>query len=315
MRAADPSTKTMPAPSPPSVWPFVAVVLANVALAFGPWFVRLADTGPVASAFWRLALAAPLLAVLAWGSGARPARLSGGLWIMLAVAGVAFAADLAAWHLGIVRTTLANATLFGNAATLIFPIYGFVVARAWPTRSQAYAFLLAMLGAGLLMGRSYQLDPENLVGDLLCLAAGLLYAVYFICMARARGAMAPLPALVLSTLASIAPLLAFSLLLDERVWPGDWTPLIGLALASQVFGQGLMIYALGRLSPLVVGLALLIQPVVGATVGWFAYGERLQPLDLVGIALVAAALVLVRRGPAVAEAAAETDIGRVKEAA
>mgnify|MGYP003351542287 CR=1 FL=1 len=35
------------------------------------------------------------------------------------VGGVAFAADLASWHLGIVRTTMANATLFGNAASFV----------------------------------------------------------------------------------------------------------------------------------------------------------------------------------------------------
>lgn len=77
--------------------------------------------------------------------------------------------------------------------------------------------------------------------------------------------------------------------------PGNWTPLIILALVSQVLGQGLMTYALGRLSPLVIGLALLIQPVVAAAVGWIVYGERLGPLDLVGAVLVAIALVLVRR--------------------
>jgi drug/metabolite transporter (DMT)-like permease len=287
---------------PPSA--FAAVVVANIALAFGPWFVRLADTGPVASGFWRITLATPLLAAMAWGSGARPERLPARLWLVLALGGLCFAADLASWHLGILRTTLANATLFGNSAILVFPIYGFLVARSWPTRTQGLALALAAAGAGLLMGRSYQLDPKHLGGDLLCVLAGLLYTVYFICMARARAAMAPLPALALSSLASIAPLLLFALALGEQVWPGDWLPLVGLALASQVIGQGLMIYALGRLSPLVIGLALLIQPVVAGAVGWVAYGERLGAPDLVGIVLVAAALVLVRRGPVAEEAVA-----------
>jgi hypothetical protein len=55
---------------------FLALVVANVALAFGPWFVRLADTGPVASGFWRITLAAPILCLLAVAGGARPVRLS-----------------------------------------------------------------------------------------------------------------------------------------------------------------------------------------------------------------------------------------------
>lgn len=281
---------------PPPARAFVAVIIANIALAFGPWFVRLADTGPVASAFWRITLAAPLLVVMALGSGWRPHGLARGLWVTVALAGVCFAADLASWHIGILQTTLANATLFGNSATLIFPVYGFVVARALPSRMQGVALLLACVGAGLLMGQSYQLDPSHLAGDLFCLLAGVLYAAYFILMARARETMPPLPALALSTLASIAPLLLFAVLLDERIVPTQWGALIGLALASQVLGQGMMIYALGKLSPLIVGIALLVQPVVAATVGWIVYDERLGLADLAGAVLVAAALVLVRRG-------------------
>jgi drug/metabolite transporter (DMT)-like permease len=286
----------------------LCVAVANVALAFGPWFVRVADTGPVASAFWRITLAAPLICVMALASGARPQRLGAGLWITLALAGIAFAADLGSWHMGILRTTLANATLFGNCAVLIFPLYGFLVARRWPARGQAYALLLALAGGVLLMGRSYDLDARNLAGDLLCLSAGILYTVYFILMTHARRVMAPLSSLALSTLASILPLLGFALLLGERVMPQHWTPLIGLALASQVLGQGCMIYALGRLSPLVIGIALLIQPMVAGAIGWIVYGERLGAPDLMGAALVAAALVMVARRPAVAPVAADAHV-------
>ena len=275
--------------------PLLACLGGNIALAFGPWFVRLADVGPVAAGFWRIALAAPVLVALAYATQRRPFVGARGLGWVLAFAGLAFAADLASWHLGILRTTLANATLFGNSATLMFPIYGFLVARAWPTRIQGIALLLAGVGAILLMGRSYQLDPRNLAGDMLCLLAGVLYTGYFILMARARATMAPIPALALSTLASILPLLVFALLLGERMWPTQWGPLLGLALVSQIIGQGLMIFALGRLPPLIVGLALLVQPVVGATIGWTVYGEKLGLPDLFGASLVAVALVLVSR--------------------
>ena len=300
MHAATPPRKTVMPKTPgetTSALPLIALIFANAALAFGPWFVRLSDTGPVASAFWRITLAAPFLLVGALATGWRPVGLSRALWAMVALGGLCFAADLGSWHLGILRTTLANATLFGNSAILMFPIYGFLVARAWPTRVQGIALLLATIGAALLMGRSYQLDPRQLTGDLLCVLAGILYTGYFILMARARTIMAPLPALALSTLASVLPLLAFALLLGEKLFPTHWTPLIGLALMSQVFGQGLMIYALGRLPPLTVGLGLLIQPIVAGTIGWVVYGERLGAADLVGALLVAVALVLVSRRP------------------
>jgi drug/metabolite transporter (DMT)-like permease len=272
---------------------FAALVLANILLALGPLFVRTADVGPVAAAFWRMALAFPVLVLLASRGG--PIKVSRGLAFALMVSGVLFAADLASWHLGIMRTKLANATLFGNSASLMFPIYGFVVARAWPTRRQGGALALAAVGAVLLMGRSYELSPQNLFGDLLCLLAGVFYTFYFVMIARARNALAPLPLLAISTLASTLPLLLLAIALGERVVPTNWTPLLMLALCSQLLGQGLMTYVLGRFSPLVIGLGLLAQPVAAALIGMVMFGEHLSMSDFAGAVLIGLALVLVRQ--------------------
>ena len=272
---------------------FAALIAANALLATGPLFVRMADVGPVPSAFWRMALALPLLCLLAVPRA--PRTLSRGLILTLALSGLLFAADLASWHLGIMRTKLANATLFGNCASLMFPIYGFLIARAWPTRHQGLALGIAALGAVLLMGRSYQLAPENLIGDLLSVAAGVFYTFYFIAIARARDTLAPMPLLAASTLCSAVPLFALAFAMGERIVPHDWTPLLALALCSQVLGQGLMVYVLGRLSPLVIGLGLLTQPVVAAIIGRIDFDERLGLADIAGAVLIGLALVLVRQ--------------------
>lgn len=298
MQPVSSETKHLPSPRTPR-GAIVAVIVANIALAFGPLFVRMADTGPVAAAFWRIALALPVLIAMALWTDRRAMARMGALWLPLLIGGLAFAADLGSWHIGIRRTTLANATLFGNCAVLIFPLYGFIAMRRWPTRTQGLALVLAAIGGVVLMGRSAELSSRHLAGDLFCLFAGVLYAVYFITMRGVRRTMAPLPALAMSSIASVLPLLAMAMALGETILPQQWGPLIALALVSQIAGQGLMIYALGHLSPLVVGLALLVQPLVGATIGWMAYGERLGPMDAVGAVLVAAALAIVsaRRTP------------------
>lgn len=270
-----------------------ALLLANALLALGPVLVRWSDTGPVASAFWRMAIALPLILLINALLPAKGGRLTIGLIVLIAVSGLFFAADLASWHLGILRTKAANATLFGNSASLIFPVYGFFIARAWPTRGQALSLVLAALGTALLMGRSAELSPQHLAGDLLSLLAGVLYAAYFIAIARARETLAPLPLLAATTLASAPPLLILALALGETVLPTNWTPLVGLAIGSQVLGQGLMVHALGRVSPLVIGLTLLTQPVIAALTGWLAFGETLGGTDIVGATLVGLALVLV----------------------
>jgi len=297
---ADQSFSSAP-PSAPTRAPrlaFAALVLSNICLSFGPVFVRIAQddgVGPVAAAFWRVTLAIPFLLLSLRFSGERIGRLGRPLILLLAVAGLCFALDLGSWHVGILKTKLANATLFGNSTILFLPICGFLLARAWPSRSQAGALLLAALGAALLMGRSYDSSPDNLLGDLLCVGAGMLYTGYILAMTRVRDVLSAWSALTLSTIAGVLPLLVIAHLLGETIRPHDWTPLIALALVSQVLGQGLMTYALVHFQPIVIGLALLIQPAVAATVGWAFYGERLGPLDLIGAIAVAIALILVRR--------------------
>ena len=46
--------------------------------------------------------------------------------------------------------------------------------------------------------------------------------------------------------------------------------------------------------PLVIGLALLTQPAIAALYGWWAFGEMLLPLDILGMVLLGSALVLSR---------------------
>ena len=88
--------------------------------------------------------------------------------------------------------------------------------------------------------------------------------------------------------------LLFSLALGETVMPTDWTPIILLSIGSQLIGQGLLVYAMGHLSPVLVGLCFLTQPVASAAIGWFAYRERLSLADALGALLICAALVLIR---------------------
>jgi drug/metabolite transporter (DMT)-like permease len=273
---------------------FPALLLGSSALALGPWLVRLAGVGPVAAGFWRLFLALPFLFVIARLAG-QPVHWPGRvLGMIVAFAGLFFAADLAAWHVGIHMTKLGNATLFGNVASFAFAAWGLWLVRSWPSPVQAASLVLAAVGAALLMSSSAELSLRNLQGDLLALSAGLLYAGYLISVERAREKLAALPLLFLSSAFGAAMLLPFSIALGETVVPTDWTFVVVLAISSQVIGQGLLVYAIGALPPLVVGLALLTQPAISALVGWLAYGETLQPLDWVGAAAIAAALVLVR---------------------
>ena len=279
----------------PGAWHFAALLAGNAALAFGPWLVRLADSGPVSAGFWRLALPIPLIAWLAWrerGGAPLDRRLA-----LLAMAGGAFfALDIGSWHVGIELTRLGNAVLFGNSGSVILMIWGLIALGRRPHSMEALAVVAALAGAAVLLGRSFEISTETAIGDLFCLFAGLCYAFYLLPAQRARAATGPWTVLLLVSLTASPILLGIALFAGEPVLPGaaGWTPLLVLALTSQVVGQGLLVFSLAHFPPLIIGLALMTQPAIAATVGWFVFGETLSALDFLGMILVGSALVLAR---------------------
>jgi drug/metabolite transporter (DMT)-like permease len=130
----------------------VALLAGAVFIALSPLFVRLAldaGVGPTAAAFWRVALALPVLWMVyglnLYGlkRGPRLHRYSG-KWALLIAAGLAFAGDLAFWHKSIQLTSVANATLLANLASI------FVTLAAWLfLRQRPSALFVAGLGAAL----------------------------------------------------------------------------------------------------------------------------------------------------------------------
>lgn len=275
-----------------------ALLAGNVALATGPWFVRIADTGPVSAAFWRLFLALPFLVVFARMAGQKLGGMPRRSLVLVAIGALAFAGDLASWHIGIEKTRLGNATLFGNAGSIILLFWGFIVARMLPRGLEWVAIVFALTGAGILLGRSLEISTQTFIGDLFCLTAGVLYAVYLLTLQGERqreGArFGSWSLLVWVSIFACPVLLAIALALGEPVWPTDWTPILILFVTSQLIGQGLLVFSLGHFPPLVIGLALLTQPAVAAVIGYSVFGEVLTPLDIAGMVLLGSALVVAR---------------------
>ncbi|WP_432199594.1 DMT family transporter [Erythrobacter sp. W53] len=272
----------------------LALLTGNVALALGPWLVRLTDTGPVSAGFWRLFLALPFLVLIARVSGQKLGGMPRKTLLLVALGSTAFALDLASWHIGIGLTRLGNATLFGNAGSIILLFWGFLIARTMPRGFDWLAIICALTGAGILLGRSLDISTQTFVGDLFCLAAGLLYAIYLLTLKGERTQFGSWSLLVWVSIFACPVLLAIALALGEPIWPTDWTPVLVLFITSQLIGQGLLVFALGHFPPLIIGLALLTQPAVAAAIGYSVFSEVLTPLDLLGMVLLGSALVLAR---------------------
>jgi len=290
---------TPAAASPIATPAFIALIAGAGALGLGPIFVRVAEVGPVSSAFWRLALSVPLLLVLLRRETNGTGRASDGdarPRILLAC-GVFFAADIGLWHLSIARTSVANATLLANLNVIFVVLAGYFLFRERITARFFLALAVTMAGVTALMGASLQLAPERVPGDLLGLGAAVMYAAYLLAAKELRRRISAVRVLLWTAVITAALLLPVAALMGERILPvtaEGWLPLIGLGVICQVVGQGLIVYALAHLPANFSALTLLIQPVVAALLAWQLFGEALSPLELAGAGLILAGILGAR---------------------
>lgn len=288
-------TRTEPQVAAPQ-WLLLAALLAgNVALALGPLLVRLADTGPVSAGFWRLFLALPFMLLFARMARQPITGIPRRTLLLVALGATAFGLDLASWHTGIELTRLGNATLFGNAGSIILLFWGFIAARHLPQGKEWLAIICALGGAGILMGRSLEISASTFLGDVFCLCAGLLYAIYLITLKDARQSVGSWSLLAWVSIFASPLVLAIAIAKGEAVWPTDWTPILILFISSQLVGQGLLVFSMRHFRPLVIALALLTQPAVAALTGWMMFGEWLSGVDVLGMVMLGGAMVLARQ--------------------
>jgi len=278
---------------------FLCLLAGGCAIAFAPIFVRLSDTGPVASAFWRCSLAVPVLWawVYAKRDDERQSRVS---WMPLVLAGLFFASDLGVWHFSILYTSVANATVLANLAPIFVTLAGWMFWRRMVTRTFLVGMFVAIAGMFVLVGPNFAAGGRPLAGDALGALTAVFYAGYFLAIKIARDARASTARLMAySTTITAIALLPVALAMPQPFWPASaagWWVLVGLALVSQVMGQGLIAYAFAHLPASLSSVSLLIQPVMAALFAWALFGEAIGVFQFTGGAIVLAGIWLARKG-------------------
>ena len=272
-----------------------ALILGALAIAFSPIFVRLTGTGPAAAGFWRLALALPALAPLAWlnrgGAGLRrPNRLT-------LLAGLFFALDLGFWHYGVKFTTIANATILANLSPVAVTAAAWLLLGERPRKAFLAGLALAVAGVWAIAasrGSGGGLDPS--LGDGLSIATAVWYAGYLLCVRKVRVGRTTSEVMLWSTAVGAPLMLAAALLLRERVIPttlAGWGACLGLGLVH-VVGQGSIAWALGRLPAATASVVVLVQPVLTAVLAWLIFAEAMGPLQMLGGAAALAGVVVAQ---------------------
>jgi drug/metabolite transporter (DMT)-like permease len=279
-----------------------ALLLGATCIALSPIFVRVAETGPTASAFWRVALAVPVLWLFCLTKSNAQPKSYPGRWKLLVAAGFAFAGDLAFWHASIQLTSVANSTLLANLASIFVTLAAWLAFGQRPSARFVAGLAAALVGVGLLVRTSLEFSATGLLGDALGVVTAMFYAGYILAVKalRDRGE-TTLRLMAVSTTLTALMLLPVAIASGEQMLPASaqgWLILLGLALVSHAAGQGLIAYALAHLPAPFSSVILLFQPVMAALFAWILLAEPLVALQVVGGAIVLAGIYLARRGSA-----------------
>lgn len=277
-----------------------ALLLGAAAIAFAPIFVRLSDTGPTASAFWRVALAtAPLML---W-AGMSPGKTGGDSlplpWKSLIIAGLCFAGDLAAWHVSIMYTSVANSTLEANLAPIFVTLGAWALFGQRVSRLFIVALVMTLGGATLLIGPNFALGGKALLGDALGVLTALFYAGYMLAIKSASERTSTSRIMAINTFVAAIVLLPYALLTADTFLPqsaSGWLVLAGLALVPHIVGQSLIAYGFSHLPAAFSSVSLLLQPVLAGIYAWVLLGEVMGPVQMAGGLVVLAGIYLATRG-------------------
>lgn len=276
------------------------LILGAVAIGFAPIFVRLSETGPAATAFWRLLFALPVFWV--WRQveqrrqTAGPMAASDRLWLV--GGGLFFATELAAWHWSIGLTSVANATLLANFAAIFVALFTWAVLRNRLSARFVFALATAVGGTALLVGASFQLSARAFAGDLLGLLTALLYAGYQLTVKRLRARLSTATVMLATGAVSAVALGVITVVAGDKFFPATgrgWLVLVALALISHVCGQSFIAYASAHLPVTFSSLGLLVQPVAASLAAWLLLHETISGWQVCGGLLVLVGIAIARR--------------------
>jgi drug/metabolite transporter (DMT)-like permease len=270
------------------------LILGAVLISASGIYVKLSDVGPTTTGFYRMFLSLPVYAVVLLVVGRRRTGraesvlppISRRAWWALWVSGFFLALDLIAWHWSMHYISVAAATLLGCTAPVWVALMGFLFFGERFSLRFLCGLTIAMIGvAFLVLGGATKFSVTDGIGVACGFLAAICYAFYLRGVKAARDSLRVSQMMFWNAVIASAVLLPIAGITETGLLPHSWKgwgAVIGVALTSQVIGQGLIGWSMAHLSAAFSSLTLLLTPVASAILAWFTLGETLTALQIGG---------------------------------
>ena len=227
----------------------------------------------------RFAVAAPLLAPFARRGALRDALA----WPVLLWGAVFYGFGVAVQNTAIERTSVTHAALILAAVPALVALMARARGRGSATPQSWAGCLVAVAGVGLVAGSG---GASSVAGDALMFAAAVASAAYVVAQPGVLAGRDPVAVTVVQMVAGALVTLPFAAVgegMPPVAVPGAalWG-FVGLAVLGSLLPFALYAYGQARVAPEVAGAFVNLEPLVGASVGAFMFGDPFGSSQLLG---------------------------------
>lgn len=226
-------------------------------------------------------------------------------FILMAVAGSAFAFDMYIWNLSVLTIGAGLATVLANTQVFYMTLWGRLRGEESIDKPKLISLLMGILGLVLIStdAAAKILNPFYIHGVVLGLLAGFAYFLYIIFLrgsVKYRPDIDPRSSLMVSSLFCAFWLFIYSLISSPMQLQGMfeanivlWIKVLFLAIFIHIGGWYFISRAFKALTPSVVGICLLLQPVLSSLWGSLFFEEIFRLQQIIGISLTLSAVAMI----------------------
>lgn len=260
----------------------VLCLLSMSSVQFGSAFsaTAIAEFGPAATTFLRVAIAAAILAAIV---RPRVLRYDRRQWLSAAMLGTTMAGMTLSFFAAIERIPLGLAVAIDFLGPLAVATFGIGAGwrLVWPAAALVGVVLLSHDGEGWIG------DP---VGVLFACGAAVGWGTYIVLMRSSGRLFKGLEGLSMSLIVAAVAAAPFGLWrAPEAMSPEGLGMMLGLAILVPLFPYALEMIALRRMPIAAFGILMSLEPAFGAIAGFLVLAQPMTPWQMLGTALVVAA--------------------------
>ncbi|AMA73959.1 DMT family transporter [Aneurinibacillus thermoaerophilus] len=279
--------------------PYLALVIATIAVSTSAIFVKLTDAPAGVIATYRLLFTVLfMLPFVLWKHAHEIKNICARDWVFSAIAGVFLALHFILWFESLNYTSVASSVVLVTLQPLFSFVGAYFFFKERVSLEGIIGCLLAVAGSVYIGWSDFRIGGTALLGDILALLGAATVTGYWLFGQSVRKRLSLMMYTFVVYTISTSVLLAYDLSLGFALYPypgKDWLVFIGLAVFPTLLGHTVFNWAIKWLSVNTISVAILGEPIGAAILAYFILGEKITAAQLIGTAVIISGIYLFMR--------------------